>query len=241
MRPNSYARLAGFMFLFVDAAYAAGIILTGRFQVAGNFTETAHRIAQSEWIYRAGLASNLLGALCTIFIAVGLYGLLKPVEEDLALFALIFRVAESILFAVGSWISFVGLRIYGAAAQGGNAFDANQLSALAALLRSPSVAAATGFNIAAIFFSAGSFLFFALFLRTRYLPKFLSALGLFGSALIPIVCFGSLIWPGRASLLQVGWLPIGAAEVLVGLLLLFKGVTPEPIARLDPAAGQERA
>jgi cytochrome c biogenesis protein CcdA len=40
-----YARLAGFMFLFVDVSYALGLLSTSRFQVLGNFGETAHRIA----------------------------------------------------------------------------------------------------------------------------------------------------------------------------------------------------
>jgi hypothetical protein len=35
-----YARLAGFMYLFVDVAYALGLLITSRFQVPGNFAET---------------------------------------------------------------------------------------------------------------------------------------------------------------------------------------------------------
>lgn len=223
----AYARFAGFMYLFVDVAYAVALFITGRFQVPGNFAETAHRIMQSESLYRIGLSSNLLGSLCTIFIGIGLYGVLKPINENLALFGLLFRVVESAIFAVGTYVSFVALRLYGAAGHV-NAFDANQLSALVNFLRSPSVAAATIFNIAAIFFSVGSALFFYLFLKTNYIPRILAFLGFFGSLLVPIVCFGSLIVPQAAGILQFGWGPIAVAEVLAGFYLLFKGINLQP-------------
>ncbi|MGB7593369.1 MAG: DUF4386 family protein, partial [Terriglobia bacterium] len=70
---------------------------------------------------------------------------------------------------------------------------------------------------------------FYLFLRSNYIPKVLSALGLFGSALVTIVCFGSLILPQHAKLLQFGWGPLALAEILVGLWLLFKGVNLRPL------------
>ena len=69
----AYARLAGFMYLFVDAAYLLGLYIVSRFQVAGNFAETAHRIMASEQLYRIGLSSLSTGGLCTVFLAMGLY------------------------------------------------------------------------------------------------------------------------------------------------------------------------
>ena len=102
------------------------------------------------------------------------------------------------------------------------AFDANQVSIVLNLIHS--VAGSAGFNIAAIFFSLGSTLFFYLFFKSTYIPKFLSGLGLFGSVLVPIVCFGTLISPQHAKYLQFGWAPIGIGEILLGFWLLFKGV-----------------
>src|SRR5438270_12341857 len=62
----AFARFAGFMFLFVDAAYALGLFITSRFVVPENFAETAHKIIASEALYRIGLSSGLVGGLCTI-------------------------------------------------------------------------------------------------------------------------------------------------------------------------------
>ncbi len=219
-----YARLAGFMYLFVDAAYALGFILTARFQVPGNFAETAHRIMASEQLYRTGLSSELIGALCTVLLAMGLYVAVKPINSDLALLAFVFRLVEANLFAVQVMFSFDSMKLYIAAGHG-NAVDATQLSVL---VNSGSVSSSAGFNIAAIFFSVGSILFFYLFRKTNYIPRILSASGLLGSVLVPIVSFGYLISPPYARVLQLGWIPIGLAEILVGFWLLFKGINLQP-------------
>jgi hypothetical protein len=219
-----YARLAGFMYLFVDLAYVLGLFITSRFQVPGNFAQTAHKIIGSEILYRIGLSSLLAGGLCTVFLAMSLYAAVKPVDETLALFALVFRLAEATLFGVLSIFGFAALGLY-TGAESMNAFDAKQLSVL---VKVSSDAGLAGFYIAPLFFSMGSILFFYLFLKSNYIPKVLSALGLVGSVLLSIVCFGCLILPQYAGILQVGLLPVAIAEVLVGLWLLFKGVNLKP-------------
>lgn len=210
-----YARLAGFMFLFVIVADLLSMFITCRFQVPGNFAETAHRIMKSELLYRIGLSSGLIGSLSTVFLAMGLYVAVKPIDGNLALLAMVFRLAEATLGGVLNVFSFIVLQIY-VGADYRNAFDANQLSALVNL--SP------GSDIVAVFFSIGSILFFYLFLKSTYIPKVLSALGLFASVLVPIICFGGLISPQHAKMLQLGWLPMALAEISVGFWLLSKGV-----------------
>lgn len=221
----AYARLAGFMYLFVDVAYMAGMSIIGRFIVAGNAAATGERIIAAESLYRTGLASTFLGALCTVFLAIGLYGTLKAVNKDLALFAFAFRLVEAVVFAVGSIFSFVVfMKLYIAAGRG----DASAAHLLSVFAGSGGATSSPIFNIAAIFFSIGSILFFYLFLKTNYIPRVLSVLGLVGSALVPIIGFGILIFPQRGAILQFGWIPIGVAEIVVGFLLLIKGVNLQP-------------
>jgi hypothetical protein len=114
----------------------------------------------------------------------------------------------------------VFLKLY-VGADSPNAFDGSQLSMLVTF---HSTADLVVFNSFAIFFGIGSTLFFYLFFKSSYIPKLLSGLGLLGSVLVPVVCLGSLMWPQHAKLLQLGWAPIGLAEILVGLWLLFKGL-----------------
>ncbi len=73
-----YARLAGFMYLLVDAAYLTFVLVTTRFRVPGDFAETAHRITGSELLYRIGLSSGLVASLCIVLLAMGLYVAIKP-------------------------------------------------------------------------------------------------------------------------------------------------------------------
>ncbi len=211
-----YARLAGFMYLFVTAVDLLGMFITGRFRVPGNFAETAHRVMGAELLYRAGLSAELIGSLCTVFLAMGLYGAVKPLNNNLALLALVFRLAEATLGGAQSILGFAVLKLYvGAGSM--KAFDANQLSVLANL---PSGL----WNISAIFFGIGSILFFYLFLRSTYIPKVLSVLGLFASVLVPVICFAPLLLPQPPPALQFGWIPMLVAEISMGLWLLFKGV-----------------
>jgi uncharacterized protein DUF4386 len=217
---NAYARFAGFMYLFVDVAYLVGLFIISRFHVAGNVVESAHRIVASEPLYRVGLSSLLAGTLCTVFLAGGLYGTVQAIDNTLALLALVFRVVEATVFAVICVLNFAFLQMYVGPGHL-HAFDAGQLSAILSVRLAASI---VGFNVAAIFFSMGSILFFYLFLRSTYLPRALSAVGVLGSVLVPIVCFGLLIFPQAAGWLLFGWIPVAFAEIAAGLWLIIKGV-----------------
>ncbi len=228
-----YARLAGFMYLLVDAAYLTFALVTTRVRVPGDFAATAHRITGSELLYRIGLSSGLVASLCIVFLAMGLYVAVKPLDKDLALLALVFRLLEATFVGGQAILGFALLKLY-ASADSLHAFDGKQLSMFVTL---HSNADSVVFNSFAIFFGVGSTLFFCLFFQSTYIPRLLSGLGLLGSVLVPIVCFGSLMWPQHAKLLQLGWVPIGLAEILVGLWLLFKGLNlqvstaPQPLPK----------
>jgi hypothetical protein len=140
--------------------------------------------------------------------------------DNLALLALVFRLAEATLGGVLSIFSFSALILY-IGADSRNAFDADQLSVLMNLHSG-------AYNIGAISFGIASILYFYLLLKSTYIPRVLSALGLFASVLVAIICFGFLIAPQLAKVLQLGWLPMLVAEISVGLWLLFKGVNLQP-------------
>ena len=215
-----YARLAGFMYLLVDAAYLTFALVANRFRVPGDFAETAHRITDSELLYRIGLSSGLVASLCIVFLAMGLYVAIKPLGKNLALLALVFRLLEAAFVGGQAILGFVVLKLY-ISADSLNVFDGKQLSMFVTL---HSTTDWVVFNSFAIFFGVGSSLFFYLFFQSTYIPRVLAGWGLLGSVLVPIVCFGCLMWPQHAKLLQLGWAPIGLAEILVGLWLLFKGL-----------------
>lgn len=220
----AYARFAGLMYLLDNLAYIAGLLILGRFVVPGDFAATAHRIMNSEYLYRCGLLCMLSGGLLTVFLAVGLYVTLKPVDPHLAMMALAFRVVEATLFGALAILSFIVLQVY-LSAPDANGLAVGQLAALVNVLAAGHSAT---FNIAGLFFAVGSTLFFYLLFRANYIPRAMSGLGLAASVLFAAVCKWTLLWPQHARVLQLGWLPMGVAEFLVGFWLLFKGVKVRP-------------
>ena len=107
---NSYARFAGLMYFFT-AFDISGVVILSRISQSGTFLGTAHSIAASETLYRIGLLCGLIGTLSTILLAIGLYVTLKPVDENLAMTALLFRLAESVIGGVAIVFSFATLQI----------------------------------------------------------------------------------------------------------------------------------
>src|ERR1700730_9766887 len=129
---NAYARFAGVMYFFTTFDIA-GVVIIARISGTDSFLDTAHRIAGSETLYRIGLLLGLVGTLSTILLAVGLYVALKPVDGNLALTALLFRLAESVIGGIVVVFGFATLQIHLVASHAG-AVNANQLGALADLV-----------------------------------------------------------------------------------------------------------
>jgi hypothetical protein len=219
---RAYARFAGLMYFVVLAFDIAGALIVSSIAGNGNFVETSHRIMASETLYRIGLCCSLVGSLSTILLAIGLYSAVKPVDGNLAMMALLFRVAEAAIGGVGIIIAFSVLQIH-LAANHANAFDANQLGALAVL------SSGVGTEVSALFFSLGSTIFFYVFLKSRYIPRVLSAWGIFASLVYTAAWFLSLILPQySATAVAYGSVPILIAELSTGLWLLIVGIKTQP-------------
>jgi hypothetical protein len=221
---NAYARFAGVMYFFTTFDIA-GVVIIGSITGRGSFPDTAHGIAASETLYRVGLVLGLVGTLSTILLAIGLYVALKPVDGNLALTALLFRLAESVIGGMVVVFGFATLQINLDASHAGAA-NANQLGALADLFSRTSAA---GTEVSVIFFSVGSTIFFYLFLRSAYIPRILATWGLLGSLLCMAAFAASLVVPQSSDVLTgLGGLPIGIAEPVVGLWLVLRGINVRP-------------
>ena len=219
-----YARVAGFLFLWLIITALTGLITTSRIAGSGTFAEQAQRIAASERLYRLALTSSLIETLSALLLAFALYATLKPVDKLLAQLAMYWRLAESLIGAVGMVLAFAELRLYTSAQSiGGVASERSQ--ALVDLMR---YAGNGTYNVSALCFSIGSTLFFYLFFRSKYIPRTLSAFGVFASVLVTIICFGDLIFPEPAAMLRYGWAPMAIAEVVTGFWLIFAVRIPAP-------------
>lgn len=215
-----YARVAGFLFLWLIILGIAGLVITSRVIGSGPFAQTAKRVVASEHLYRAALSCGVVEAVSAALLAFALYATLRPVDELLARMAMYWRLGESFIGGVAMILGFVRLRLY-SSPQSMATLGTDHSQALVGLVRDAEFAA---YNIGAIFFSLGSILFFYLFIKSKYIPRLLSVFGVFSSVIVTIVCFGSLILPEHAAKLQYGWAPMALAEVTTGLWLMIVAV-----------------
>ncbi len=215
-----YARLAGFLFLWLIITGLAGALTISHIVGSGPFAETAKRVVASEHLYRIALSSELIETLSAVLLAFALYVTLKPVDALLAQIAMYWRLGEAFIGGVGMIFGFMRLGLYSSTQSiGASGTDPSQ-----ALVDLTGQAGFAAYNIGAIFFSIGSILFFYLFFKSRYIPSILSAFGVFASVVVAIMCFGSLIFPERAATLQYGWAPMAISEVTTGFWLMIFAV-----------------
>src|SRR5712671_2070068 len=107
-----YARLAGFMFLWLIITGLAGEITISHIVGSGTFAETAKRVVASEHLYRVALSSALIETLSAVLLAFALYVTLKPVDKLWAQIAMYWRLGEAFIGGAGMIVSFVRLHLY---------------------------------------------------------------------------------------------------------------------------------
>jgi len=218
------ARLAGAMYLLGDTMLEVGNLITSRIAGEGSFIDIAHRIAAAEGQYRLGLTCQIVTTLSLIWLAVSFYSMLKRVDPKIALVAMLAWVVESGLSALINLFDFLSLRMSLNATKPGA--DVAQLAALGDLADR---ASGLAFNLGVIVFSMGSILFYALFLKSRYLPRAIAGFDLLASALVLLVGFVRLLDPVLAKSLGFGFIPMSIAEFGTGLWLLIVGTRIPPM------------
>ena len=203
------------MFLFGIASYMSGQFLTDAVIVRGDFAGTADNVAASDHAYRVGLMLMLVTSWGTVLLAGVLYLLLKPVAPMIALFALLWRAAEATLGGVASVLRYAGLHNY--TTSGADIGTRQLLGKLIAAGVDDTI------NGATLFFAAGSFLFFSLLFRSRFMPRALSALGVFASLAIGVLGCAHLVLSEPPPALEYAGAPIFVAEIVTGFWLLLAG------------------
>ena len=129
-----YARLAGFLFLWLIITGLAGMLTISHIVGAGDFATKAKRVVASEHLYRLALSSELIETLSALLLAFALYATLRSVDKLLAQLAMYCRLGESFIGCVGVIFGFVKLHLY-VSPQSMGALGTDQSQALMDLLR----------------------------------------------------------------------------------------------------------
>ncbi|HMH32818.1 MAG TPA: DUF4386 domain-containing protein [Puia sp.] len=223
-----YARLAGFTILFYMAAGATVVYLMNRATDAEGTVATLSRIAVHASDVRVAILLEILECFSALVLAVTLYGITRDENHELAMLALVCRVGEGVLGAIGipRTMGLLWLANAGAAA---GAPDVATTNAIGAFFLVP----VQGALIGAPFFAVGSMIFSYLLLRGRIVPAALARLGMLASVLLvmglPLQLAGFIKGPMTGYM----WLPMIAYHVTLGLWLLIKGIPT--LSRRQPA------
>jgi hypothetical protein len=218
---HTAAKVVGFLYLFTMAtAIYAESFIRGQLIVAGDAVQTARNIAASERLFRISIASDLIQYASLVVLVVALYVVLRPINKNVTLLAAFWRLAENVILAVGTMNAFAAVRLL-SGADYLRGVDTPQLPALAyTLLR----VHGAGFNIGFVFLGLGSTVFSYLWFKSRYIPRALAALGIFGSLVLVIGGLAIMVFPSLSAVGLTYMLPLGIYEVTLGFWLLVKGI-----------------
>src|SRR5258705_11542439 len=216
------ARLAGLLYLI---AMATGLFaefyvhFPSSLIVNGDAAKTAGNIIANEQLYRVGIANNIITFAIDVALIWALYVLLRPVNRNLALLAVFFRLVETTIACVAIINYYVAMQFV-SDADHLKAFDSNQIQALSILHDTYALT----FIVVAIFLGLGSTIFNYLLFKSGYIPKVLAAWGIFSSLLLLISQFAIVIFPEvEKTIIPACYGPIAIDEIALGFWLLFKG------------------
>ena len=93
---NKLARIGGIFYLIIIAAGIYGeMFVRSKLVVSGDPSATANNIISSQSLWRTGIAADLLMHICDLPLMLIFYLLLKPVNKNLALLAMLFNLIQT--------------------------------------------------------------------------------------------------------------------------------------------------
>lgn len=220
--PRVYARAAGVAYLVIAiVALVYGFLVESKLIVLGNDAVTASNILANESLFRVGIVLVLVIYVSVVVASWALYLILRTVHQHLALLALLLRSAEAVVGATTVLISFAVFYVLEGRG-GSNALDAEQLQALAGSLLDVRRA---GLDIVLVFIGLGATIFCVLLFKSKYIPRWLAAWGIFTYASMLVLGLVSILFPNHPLMLANVLYGAGELfELVFGFWLVFKGI-----------------
>jgi hypothetical protein len=220
--PRTYARVAGFAYLLVIIiGVLNGAFIDSRLIVPGNDAATANNIMAHDALFRIGTVGILIMYASVVVLSWALYVLLKAVDKNLALLALLIRTGEAILGGATVLLNFVVLQLLSGESYS-SVFETEQLQALVGVFLNVRTA---GLDIVLLLVGLGGTLFCYLFFTSKYVPRSLAAWGIFTYLSMIVLSVVSILIPNHPVIIEVVLYTLGGLfELIFGFWLMFKGV-----------------
>lgn len=214
------ARVAGFTFLLAMAIVIfANYGISFRLSVPGSAADTARNILAHQTLFRLNIACNLVYLVTVVVLLTALYGVLEPVNRNLALAAAFFRLVVALMWGLTALNMLGALRFLGDAAYL-PVFKADQLQTLARLQLTSGYDA---YYIGLPFWGLASTICSGLWFKSRHIPRPLAAFGVVSSAWCVICAFAFIVVPRFDAWINAYWFdsPMVIFEMVLGFWLLF--------------------
>jgi len=222
------ARVAGGFYLLTFAiVVAVNFGINERLMVGGDPAQTTRNILAHAWLFRFGIASDLVYVAGLVVLLSTLYVTLKPVGPSLALLAAFWRLIYASMWVLVSVNQLIALRLLNSADYL-RVLGTEQAHTLGRLYLSGFDAYYVGLLFYGLASTACSYLFF----RSRYIPRGLAALGVIVSAWAAVCSIAFIISPDFAKFVNPWWFDsgLGLFELATGFWLVSKGLRPDMTA-----------
>lgn len=227
------AKIAGFMFLcsLLVPALNWALILS-KFIVPENAISTAHSILADKVFFRVGTINEVISAVVIISLSLALYMILKSINKNLALFALVLKLADAFLTLVIAFAHVVVLQVLSNLSSL-TATNQEQVEALIGVFLSSHISLT---SIPGMFNGLSMSIFLYLLIRSKYIPSFLAIFGFISYVLIFIYDLLFMLSPSLSSIpiIQiVGWGPNVLFMPIIGFWLLIKGLNIQKVYKIS--------
>lgn len=215
------ARRAGFLYLLLALSAPLGLMyVPGMLIVARDAAATADNLRASEWLLRAGIASELVHQTIAIFLVLALYRLFKPVNEMHAKQLVILGALVSVPIMFVNVLNDLAALFLVSGSDVLTVFEKPQLDALAYLFLHLH---GKGFTVAAIFWGLWLFPFGMLVIRSRFIPRLFGVLLMIAGVGYLADSFATLLLPKFAPLVSQIAMPLLFGELPIIFWLLIWG------------------
>jgi hypothetical protein len=218
-----YARVAGLAYVVIIMIGIFSVsFVESNLVVPGNNAATVNNIMANELRFRISVASEIMMFVLVVLLSLTLYVILKTVNKNLALLALLWRLGEAI---IGAGVTVLSGLIPLLLLNQEVAFETEQLQALVGLFLGTRNA---GLDVVLIFIGMGGTLFCYLFFKSKYIPRILAAWGILTYLSMLILAFTSILLPNLSETIKMAfYAPGGLFEIIIGMWLLIKGINVE--------------
>jgi hypothetical protein len=227
-------KIAGFMFLFAFIIPTLNwALVLSRFNVAGDALATARNIMANTFLFRLGVSVELLLSVGLVVLGLALYVMLKSINKQLALLALVLKLVEATIMAVTVLLPFIALG-FAQADAASTAVTQEQLQMPLGLIFNAHTAITA---VPMVFLGLDMMLFCYLLLKSKFIPRLLAAFGILSFALILVQSLLFILAPEYATMpinQMLFWAPSGLFEIVIGLWLLIKGINLREVDKRLP-------